>query len=630
MQKELYLLLRDVAISQGHIANIQNDELVIYFFQDPSENINDTFRIHTKINVWEIEIQFSFNERRFKISELGEEKLVSLFKDFKQTAKYNGVIKLSNRTNKDYYELEYSFQEFLLKEKETINQSVIKDFSNKLAFKHNISNEADYIIRDETGLLHFLELGNTSTIRGLSNGKLAFIDKYKSDQVIIFDTAEEMALFFNKCYEDASRVKGLWSSIIENDFYHTFRLEGSSLVFNQWYYSTNVNDLFFNFTELILEAKERLLKYGSKIKREFEDFLFEYPQINIFPYKSETTIVQKKDLIAFQLLHFNFSFLNKKYEIKLDVEPMMNGLVLTIGSGTKLFNIYDFNEFNQLLDNIETEIYTFFESAKTELKDSLDILNLVEKFPILESDTSFISLVGVNRYRFNRIPPNVATTSLITGESSFTIRGFTKEEFSKQLRALIKLDSLLKEFLLSIISYLNFLRPYDKYQIFFAYKREELFIVTPSGSYPIKFRVNNDSSIEFVVINKNFSFIIYPDPVSFFDTVLKGLETIEKQIILSHIFDIHDNSNMELSLIFTRYSLDTSGLYENLSEYKTEEIRLELIKILSNNKFDASPSPSLDHFDQWKEERINGFINLLANNKLLIDYVPLTGAFHIK
>jgi len=628
MKKGLYLLLRDVSIFQGHIANIHNDELVIYFFQEPSLDINDSFRIHIKISNLEIAIKFSFNERRFKISELGESKLTSLFKEFKAQANYEGTLKARDQYGDDDYKFKFSFLEFLKNEKRIFEQEELDAFSNMLSFNHHILKEDDYILEDLTNTLHFPEKSFGCVIRSLPSNRVALIQKHNEEQFLSFDTLEEMGIFINDCYANATKIRLQWEDILETTFPHTFRIEGNSLVFNQWYYSSNVNDLFYKFTNSVAYAKESFLKIGRDFKKDFEDFLFEYPQINPSPYISEVKLIQNKDLISFQLLHYNFSFLNKSYSLKLAVEPMMNGLVLDVGKTSKIFNLCDLNDCEQIFKEIQTEISSFFSRVKAEFLDTLEVLNVSQKYSILDGDLAFVSLIGVDRYRFNRIPPSLSSSSLISGETSFNIRSFTKTEFLTQLKILIKLDSLLKEQLPAIISHFNYIRKYDRYQVFFAFKREKLFIVTPIGSFQVLFRLNNDSSIEIVFLNKNLSYSLHTS--AFFETVLKAIESLEKHILLAYIFDSENQgSTDELSQIFSRYTVDTSGLFENHTKYKINDITNEIVKVLSCNRFSSLNCPSMFGFDKLKEKRIKEFVELLNSHNLLIEYSPLTGAFHL-
>ncbi|QJX80723.1 hypothetical protein [Priestia megaterium] len=628
MKKSLYLLLRDISISQGHMANIHNDELIIYFFQEPSLDINDSFRIHTKVSKLDITIRFSFNERRFNISELGETKLTSLFNEFKNQANYTGVFKIPDRYGDDDYKFKFGFLDFLKKEKKSFEKEEFDAFSNALSFDHHILQEDDYIVEDLTNTLHFLEKSAGCVIRRLPSDKLGFIQKYNDEQSLTFDNLKELAVFLNKCFDDAAKVRKKWEDILETTFSHTFRVEGSSLVFNQWYYSSNVNELFYKFTDSVAEAKERFLRIGQDYKQSFESFLFEHPQINPSSYISEVKLVPNKDLISFQLLHYNFSLLNKNYALKLTVEPMMNGLVLEVGRTSKVFNLCDSNNCEQIFEEIQVEIGTFFSRVKAEFLDALEVLNTGQKYSILDGDLSFVSLVGVDRYRFNRIPPTLSSISLIYGEPSFTIRSFTKTEFLTQLRTFVKLDNLISEQLPSIISHFNYVRKYDKYQVFFAFKREKLFIATPVGNFEAVFKVNNDSSIKIVLLNKNLSYPIHT--FAFFETVLKAIEDIEKHILLAYVFDSESQSSSdELSQIFSRYTVDTSGLFENHTKYDVSDLTKEIAKIITINRFKPLNCPSMFEFGNFKEERIKEFVELLNSHNLLIEYLPLTGAFHI-
>ncbi|MFB8426364.1 hypothetical protein ACFC4S_30555 [Priestia megaterium] len=628
MKKSLYLLLRDISISQGHMANIHNDELVIYFFQEPSLDVNDSFRIHIKISKLDITIRFSFNERRFKISERGESKLTSLFNEFKNQANYKGVFKIRDRYGDDDYEFNFGFLDFLKKEKKSFEKEELNAFSNALSFDHHILEEDDYIVEDLTTTLHFLEKSSGCVIRRIPNNRVGLIQKYNDEQLLSFDTLKELAAFFNKCFNDATKVRKKWEIILETTFSHTFRIEGSCLVFNQWYYSSNVNELFNKFTDSVAEAKDRFLRIGQDYKQSFENFLFEYPQINPSPYISEVKLVPNKDLISFQLLRYNFSLLNKRYTLKLTVEPMMNGLVLEVGRTSKVFNLCDSNNCEQIFDEIQAELGTFFSRVKAEFLDTLEVLNTSQKYSILDGDLSFVSLIGVDRYRFNRIPPSLSSISLIYGEPSFTIRSFTKTEFLTQLRTFVKLDNLILEHLPTIISHFNYVRKYDKYQVFFAFKREKLFIATPVGNFEAVFKVNNDSSIKFVLLNKNLSYPIHTS--AFFETVLKAVENIEKHILLTYIFDSENqNSSDELSQIFSRYTVDTSGLFENHTKYEMRELTEEIVKIISSNRFKPLNCSSMFEFDNFKEKRIIEFVELLSSNKVLLEYLPLTGAFYI-
>jgi len=628
MKKSLYLLLRDISISQGHMANIHNDELIIYFFQEPSLDINDSFRIHIKVSKLDITIRFSFNERRFKISELGETKLTILFEEFKKQANYKGVFKILDRYGDDDYEFNFGFLDFLNKEKNIFGKEELETFSNALSFDHHILQEDDYIVEDVTNTLHFLEKSAGCVIRRLPNNKLGLIQKHNDEQSLAFDNLKELAVFLNKCFNDATKVRKKWEDILETTFSHTFRIEGSLLVFNQWYYSSNVNKLFYKFTDSVAEAKERFLRIGQDYKQSFENFLFEYPQINPSFYISEVKLVPNKDLISFQLLHYNFSLLNKSYTLKLTVEPMMNGLVLEVGRTSKVFNLCDLNNCEQTFKEIQAEISTFFNRVKAEFLDTLEVLNAGHKYSILDGDLSFVSLVGVDRYRFNRIPPSLSSISLISGETSFNIRSFTKIEFLTQLRVLIKLDSLIKEQLPAIISHFNYIRKYDRYQVFFAFKREKLFIATPVGNFEAVFKVNNDSSIKIVLLNKNLSYPIHTS--AFFETVLKAIEDIEKHILLAYVFDSESQSSSdELSQIFSRYTVDTSGLFENHTKYDVSDLTKEIVKIITSNRFKPLNCPSMFEFDNFKEERIKEFVELLNSHNLLIEYISLTGSFHI-
>ncbi|MED4285576.1 hypothetical protein P4679_26975 [Priestia megaterium] len=629
MKKSLYLLLRDISISQGHMANIHNDELIIYFFQEPSLDINDSFRIHIKISKLDITICFSFNERRFKISELGESKLTSLFKEFKNQANYKGVFKIRDRYGDDDYKFNFGFLDFLKKEKKSFEKEELDVFSNALSFDHHILQEDDYIVEDLTNTLHFLEKSAGCVIRRLPSNKLGFIQKYNDEQSLTFDNLKELAVFLNKCFDDAAKVRKKWEDILETTFSHTFRIEGSSLVFNQWYYSSNVNEFFYKFTDSVAEAKKRFLRIGQDYKQSLENFLFEYPLINPSSYISEVKLVPNKDLISFQLLHYNFSLLNKSFALKLTVEPMMNGLVLEVGRTSKVFNLCDLNNCEQIFGEIQVEIDTFFSRVKAEFLDTLEVLNTGQKYSILDGDLSFVSLVGVDRYRFNRIPPSLSSISLIYGEPSFTIRSFTKTEFLTQLRTFVKLDNLISEQLPSIISHFNYVRKYDKYQVFFAFKREKLFIATPVGNFEAVFKVNNDSSIRIVLLNKNLSSPIHTS--AFFETVLKAIENIEKHILLAYIFDSESQSSSdELSQIFSRYTVNTSGLFENHTKYDVSDLTKEIVKIITSNRFKPLNCPSMFEFDNFKEERIKEFVELLNSLNLLIEYLPLTGAFHIR
>lgn len=625
MRKDLYLHLRDIAISEGYIANILNDELVIYFFQEESNDMNDSFRIHSKFNQLDLELYFSFMIERIEVTPIGEDKLTKLFSRFCAESDFEGIVRFSHKADSDCYDLKYSFLNFIEKQRQNLSSEQLNELSNKLVFNNSVFLGTEYCIKDLTNIFPYLDI--TNFIRSTSNGLILFFNNHNKERHMTFNNIDEFAMFLNECYEKAKKIMNYWSSLIGADFSHSFYLDNFNLVFNQSYFSTYVNDSFFTFTENVRQKKDELLKFVLQEKRRFDEFLFNHPELSLDEFIIEADFIPNKDSISFNLLRLEFLFLNKKFELLLSFEPMMNGFVLKIKDNSYIYDLYDNIDSGTQINSLKTVITSFFDKLYEELDDAAEILDFINQNSILNNDASFVSLVGPGLYRYKHIP-NSINTSLITIENSFITKSIEKQEFLYSLKKLLKLNDLIKEQLYPTIHYFNFSRRYERNQAFLAFRNEFLDLITPVGDFCFKFKLYLSGEIEFETITKTFK---YPLKLNtFLETTINAIEAFEKQIILAYVFSSEVPKYDILSKIIIRYTANSYTLYDNQSTLDYEDIILEIESFLSSFVFKSNNVYDFDDFQQFVKNIIETLLSSFISSRIKIIHIPSTNTFLVQ
>lgn len=619
MRKDIYLQLREIAISEGYIANILNDELVIYFFQEESNDMNDSIRIHSRINQMDLELYFSFMIERIEITPIGEEKLTQLFSRFCIETNFKGIVRFSHKADSDCYDLKYTFYDFLEKQRQTLSTEQLDDLSNKLIFNNSVILGTEYCVKDLTNTFPYLDI--TNFIRSNTNGQILLFQSHNKEQYMTFNNVGELATFLNESYEKANKLLNQWSSMIGADFSHSFYLDNYQLVFNQSYFSAYVNESFIKFVEKVKTSKDELLKFVIQEKKKFDEFLFNHPDLVFEEFTCEAEFMPYKDSISFNLLKTELLFLNKRYQMLLSFEPMMNGFVLKAKDTSMIYNLYVDNDFDTQINNLKYIITSFFKELYDELSDATEIVQLVNDQPILNNDSSFVSLVGPGLYRYKHIP-NSINTSLISIENSLITTSLKKQDFIYTLKKLVKLDNLIKEHIFSLIQYFNYSRKYERNQAFLAFRNDFLDLATPVGDFCFKFQLNLDGAIQFSTIRKSFK---YPLNFNrFFETTASAIEAFEKQIVLTYLFSSNVPKYDILSKIFVRYTGNSNTLYDNRSTLEQDIITAEIEDLLRNISFEFQ---SFDDFDHWTKNLIHTFLRSFSSSRISITYNDSTGNF---
>ncbi|MCK2000160.1 hypothetical protein MZM54_02015 [[Brevibacterium] frigoritolerans] len=627
MTKDYLLLLRDIALSQGHIANLQGEELVINFFQDSRNDVNETIRIHIKLNDWEIKFHFSFDFQRIKISWEGETKLVTMFEQFIKHSNYKGVIVLSSIADDDSYDLEHAFWKFLKAQVLEPSDSVLNELSKLIQFEHRLVGKKNFKIEDLTNTLHFLQA--STSMRWLPDGQISLIQRHYDEQIIMFNNIEELAIFLNECHQSAKKVRTKWEKITGESFHHTFRLQGKNLVFTQGFYMSNVNEQFFEFTESVLKAKNEMYAYSKRIIEDFILFTQKYPELYFLDHTSLVKLVPGKDSIRFDILKFDLLFLNKRYTANLKFEPMMNGMVLEFG---KRSLVYTFNrqcEVDKKINEMKEIIQSYFSEIQVDLIDAIDVIKFVDNESELANDSSFFTLVGPDQYRFISKPPVLKNRRYISTDDSFAIRSFSKNEFIRICLQFINVNKQIEENLIPIISTVNFNRAYERNQVFIINDDENFKIVTASNTYPLNFRIKDDSTVVFETGNNVFSVPIDVDDL--YESAIRALDMFERQFVLTHIFSADNRVNQGLKAILWRYSLTSSITFENNTPYAEEEIFETVENVLATSKIEHFPNLMLNDFEAWVSQRIDYFLDLFkGTSTLFLEFDAVSCTFYIK
>lgn len=626
MTKDYLLFLRDIALSQGHIANLQGEELVINFFQDSRNDVNETFRIHIKLNDWEIKFHFSFDFQRIKISREGETKLVTMFEQFIRHSNYKGVIVLSSIADDDSYDLEHAFWEFLKAQVLEPSDSVLNELSMLIQFEHRLVGKKNFKIEDLTNTLHFLQAA--TSIRWLPDGRISLIQRHYDEQIIMFNHIEELALFLNECHQSAKKVRIQWEKITGESFHHTFRLQGKNLVFTQGFYMSNVNEQFFEFTESVLNAKNEMYAFSKGIIEDFILFTQKYPELYFLEHTSLVKIFPGKDTIRFDILKFELLFLNKRYTVNLKFEPMMNGMVLEFGKRTL---VYIFNrqcEVVQRINEMKEMIQSYFSEIQEDLIDAIDVIRFIDNESELANDSSFITLVGPDQYRFITKPSVLKNRRYICTDDS-AIRNFSKNEFIRIFRQFINVNKQIEENLIPIISTVNFNRKYERNQVFIINDDDNLKIVTSSNTYPLIFRIKNDSTVVFEMGNNVLSVPI--DVNDLYESFIRAFDMFERQFVLTDIFSADNRVNQGLKAILWRYSLTSSTTFENNTSFAEEEIFETVEDVLATAKINHYPTLLLDDYEAWVSQRIDYFLDLFKEtSNFFLEFDSVSRTFYIK
>lgn len=622
------MLLRDISLSQGHIANLQNEELVINFFQDNINDINETFRIHIKLNDWEIKIHFSFDFfQRIKISKEGESKLATLFEQFIAQSNYKGVIVLSSIADEGAYDLEHAFFEFLKAQVLEPSNRVLNELSKLIQFEHRLVGSKDVKIEDLTNTLHFLQ-ASTFT-RWLPDGRISLIQRHHDEQMIMFNHIEELAMFLNKCHQSAKQIRTQWEKITGESFHHTFRLQGENLVFTQGFYMSNVNEQFFEFTQSVVKAKSEMYAFSKEKIEEFSLFTQKYPELYFLEHSSLVKLFPDKDTIRLDILEFELILLRKPYTAKLKFEPMMNGMVLELGNRSLVYTFNQQCKVDKQINEMQEIIQLFFKEIQEDLIDAIDIIRFVESESDLANDSSFISLIGPDQYRFICKPRGLKNRKYIWTEDSFPVRNFSKSEFIKICRQFLIVNKQIEENLISFISNVNFNKDYERYQVFIINDNHNLQMVTSSNIYPILIKIKNDSSVVFEAENNVFNVPV--NVIDLYENAIQAIELFERQYVLTHIFSGESRVNQGLKAILWRYSLTSLVTYQNNTPYSDEEVFEKVEDVLATSKNEHFHTLLINDYETWVSKRIDYFLDLFkGSSTICLEFDAFSFTFYIK
>ncbi|WP_088361915.1 hypothetical protein [Bacillus cereus] len=620
MKTEMLLSLRDIALKQNHISYMSNSHLIIQFFQQPTNNLDEAIQLHIEGNENELNIRFQFKLGRKTIDEDGEKKLTQLFKEFISAYNYNGVVRLNENADSDFYGINHSFLAFLNEQKVQLGLTDLNTLSNLLSFHHIIEKDTYYIIKDTTNTLHFL--GITTFIRPLPHGKIAMIQRSEEHSTTVFDSIKDFAQFINDCYEMAGLVRNKWEEILNGLFYHQFKLENKTLVLNSGYSLSAINEQFITFTDQVLTAKNYLCNLNVKLDDKIEDFFQQNYDISpyILEYTKEFCFTPSNKDYGFSLFTFEYKFMNKPYLIQLKFDSLMSSFILQINDQSSVYNVYAKDNLDSILEAITVSVMASIDNFFNELLDGKELIDMLLKIKTFEFSNSLFRIIENDTFLFCELPilscmPFICVKELLgTGT-------YTKKELVRIIKKIIELNNCVDQSLLRIVDYFNYQRSYDFNEIFLSISSYTLYIHTPLFKCRTKFRIQENGAMNLIVI-KNDNEYIFPISIDNFETsTIDAIKNFENHIILTYFYALSTKfESRELKCILSRYTLKELFEVKNNTSYSDVDIQKYIEETLRHCVFPFSKVETMLDIKKWETKKITELINIFQNNKITLVY----------